>query len=101
MADAKELLENLYKEYESSQGAIEDIESERDNQVLAYSLLGFIKKEGKTKDDEKFDFKEQIEGLKLQQRAQELSSEIPGGAVMYERKKWLIIPDVTSQDIFH
>jgi hypothetical protein len=53
-------------------------------------LLGIIKKDWQSKDQ--FDFKEQIEGLKISQRAQELSAEIPGGAVMYERKKWLIIP---------
>lgn len=37
----------------------------------------------------------------MQEKAQELSSEIPGGAVMYERKKWLIVPEVTSTDLFH
>lgn len=70
--------------------AEEDVEREKDNQVLVYSLLGIIKKDGQSKDQ--FDFKEQIEGLKISQKAQELSAEIPGGAVMYERKKWLIIP---------
>jgi hypothetical protein len=34
----------------------EDIEKERDNQVLVYSLLGIIKKDGQPKDQ--FDFKE-------------------------------------------
>ena len=70
--------------------AEEDVDREKDNQVLVYSLLGIIKKDGQSKDQ--FDFKEQIEGLKISQKAQELSAEIPGGQVMYERKKWLIIP---------
>lgn len=45
----------------------EDIDRERDNQVLVYSLLGIIKKDGQSKDQ--FDFKEQIEGLKISQKA--------------------------------
>jgi len=36
--------------------AEEDVDRERDNQVLVYSLLGIIKKDGQSKDQ--FDFKE-------------------------------------------
>ncbi len=57
-------------------------------------MLGLVKKAmGKTQ-------QEQIEGLKLQDKAKEVSQAIPGGAVMFERKKWLLIPKLTSQDMF-
>jgi hypothetical protein len=67
---------------------------EIDNRVLVYSLLGMLKKSiGKTQ-------QEKIEGMKLQDRAKEISHNIPGGAVMFERKKWLLIPKLTSRDMF-
>lgn len=67
---------------------------EIDNRVLVYSLLGMLKKSlGKTQ-------QERIEGMKLQDRAKEISHNIPGGAVMFERKKWLLIPKLTSRDMF-
>ena len=67
---------------------------EVDNRVLVYSLLGMLKKSiGKTQ-------QERIEGMKLQDRAKEISHNIPGGAVMFERKKWLLIPKLTSRDMF-
>lgn len=67
---------------------------EIDNRVLVYSLLGMLKKSiGKTQ-------QERIEGMKLQDKAKEISHNIPGGAVMFERKKWLLIPKLTSRDMF-
>ena len=42
LPDAKAILEQLYSEYEK----LTDIDNERDNQVLVYSLLGIIKKDG-------------------------------------------------------
>ena len=67
---------------------------EIDNRVLVYSLLGMLKKSiGKTQ-------QEKIEGMKLQDRAKEISHNIPGGAVMFERKKLLLIPKLTSRDMF-
>jgi hypothetical protein len=67
---------------------------EIDNRVLVYSLLGMLKKSiGNTQ-------QERIEGMKLQDKAKEISHNIPGGAVMFERKKWLLIPKLTSRDMF-
>ena len=42
LPDAKAILEQLYSDYEK----VTDIENESDNQVLVYSLLGIIKKDG-------------------------------------------------------
>ena len=42
LPDAKAILEQLYSDYEK----LTDIDNERDNQVLVYSLLGIIKKDG-------------------------------------------------------
>ena len=42
LPDAKGILEQLYSDYEK----LTDIDNERDNQVLVYSLLGIIKKDG-------------------------------------------------------
>ncbi len=42
LPDAKVILEQLYSDYEK----LTDIDNERDNQVLVYSLLGIIKKDG-------------------------------------------------------
>ena len=42
LPDAKAILEQLYSDYET----LTDIDNERDNQVLVYSLLGIIKKDG-------------------------------------------------------
>lgn len=54
LPDAKSILEQLYRDYEALTSS-EEIDKERDNQVLVYSLLGIIKKDGQPKD--KFDFK--------------------------------------------
>ena len=111
MTEARDILESLATEdypledYDNPEG--QDIEQlpmgknegvgkdpEVDNRVLVYSLLGLLKKaQGKSQSD-------QIEGIKLQDRAKEISHSIPGGAAMFERKKWLLIPKLTSKDMF-
>ena len=47
------------------------------------------------KKGDKFEYKEQIKGLRIAEKAKEISQEIPGGAVHYERRKWLFIPKIT------
>jgi hypothetical protein len=107
--EAKETLEGLMTEEYPIEDAAEATHTEElplgkhertvrdpeiDNRVLVYSLLGMLKKSiGKTQ-------QEKIEGMKLQDKAKEISHNIPGGAVMFERKKWLLIPKLTSRDIF-
>ena len=108
--EAKETLEGLMtEEYpmedpldattqteELALGKLESLvnDPEIDTRVLVYSLLGMLKKSlGKTQ-------QERIEGMKLQDKAKEISHNIPGGAVMFERKKWLLIPKLTSRDMF-
>jgi len=111
VSEARDILESMatedypLEEYDNPEG--DDIEllpmgknertgndPEVDNRVLVYSLLGLLKKaQGKNQ-------AEQIEGIKLQDRAKEISHNIPGGAVMFERKKWLLIPKLTSKDMF-
>ena len=66
-----------------------------DTLVLIYSLLGIIKK-----DFSQDVYHEQVEGLKLSDKARELSLKIPGGSAMYERKRWLHIPALTHRDLF-
>ena len=107
--EAKETLEGLMTEEYPIEDAAEATQTEElplgkhertvrdpeiDNRVLVYSLLGMLKKSiGKTQ-------LERIEGMKLQDKAKEISHNIPGGAVMFERKKWLLIPKLTSRDMF-
>jgi hypothetical protein len=109
LEEAKETLEGLMTEDYPLEGPADASQTEElslgkhestvsdpeiDNRVLVYSLLGMLKKSlGKTQ-------QERIEGMKLQDRAKEISHNIPGGAVMFERKKWLLIPKLTSRDMF-
>jgi hypothetical protein len=109
LEEAKETLEGLMTEDYPIEGPADASQTEElplgkhestvsdpeiDNRVLVYSLLGMLKKSlGKTQ-------QERIEGMKLQDRAKEISHNIPGGAVMFERKKWLLIPKLTSRDMF-
>ena len=77
MVQAKQLLENLYT-------ANLDQETEKDTLMLLNSLLGILKKQSA-------DHNEQIEGMKMLEKAKELSDE--AGGSLLERKKWLMIPD--------
>lgn len=72
---AKELLEMLYQEFEDC--LPEEVELDIDTRVLVMSLLGLLKKSTESKTGGIH--KEQIEGLKLAERATEMSSDIPGG----------------------
>ena len=56
-------------------------EGEEDTQVLALSVLGAAKKGS-------------AEGLRLSERARELSGQVPGGSALFERRQWLQVPSL-------
>lgn len=87
--EAKEILEALKAEYDC---VIDSEEGDKDTIVLVYSLLGILKQDSKN-------HKEQIEGLKLNEKAKEMSMDIPGGALMYERRKWLFVPNLIQSHV--
>jgi hypothetical protein len=86
-SESREVLEAVLADFEAS--ASEETDIDKDILVLATSLLGLIKKDA-------LDFKDQIDGLKLQERAKELSDELPGGSTLFERRKWLNLPTITN-----
>lgn len=67
-----------------------DETEEKDTKMLTYSLLGIIKSSNKK------DHEEHVEGLKLMEKARDLSSEM---GTLYERKKWMAIPEIQLQII--
>ena len=70
--ESQEILEALLKDFE---------EGEEDTHVLALSVLAMARKGT-------------VEGLRLEERAREISGQVPGGSALYERRQWLQLPTV-------
>lgn len=75
---------NMVKEAVEILSALDFEEGEEDTQVLCLSVLAAAKKGT-------------VEGLRLSEQAREMSGQVPGGSVMYERRQWLQLPSLIQQ----